>query len=379
VPRRPRLDGLSEAPPAVHTVRGPVEPADLGRVLMHEHLVCDVYRVTGVLDHVLNDVALAIEELAPARAAGVTALVECTTVDMGRDVAALERISAASGVHVVAGTGWYRQPFYPPEIDRLRVEDLADIMVGELVDGIAGGGRAGVIGEIGAHLDYLTAQEERVLRAAARAHRVTGAPITTHASMYPVGVEQVRILEQEGVDPAKVVVGHCDTYLDRAYHERLLAWGAYVQFDTIARHHMNPDARRAEALVRAARGRVGEAAAAVERSLPPVRSRRVRWTRLRGHGDDVLRPPPRPGCASAGPRPDDDRQPALGPGLVRAAAGGVAERRPSRTVRSTWRPGSRCSSKRFNAAAGSRSSSTLGCVRSRRIDIGLNRFKVGHP
>jgi phosphotriesterase-related protein len=249
VPRRPRLDGLSEAPPTVHTVRGPVEPADLGRVLMHEHLVCDVYRVTGVLNHVLNDVALAIEELAPARAAGVTALVECTTVDMGRDVAALQRISAASGVHVVAGTGWYRQPFYPPEIDRLRVEDLADIMVGELVDGIVGGVRAGVIGEIGAHLDYLTAQEERVLRAAARAHRVTGAPITTHASMYPVGVEQVRILEQEGVDPAKVVVGHCDTYLDRAYHERLLAWGAYVQFDTIARNHMNPDARRAEALV----------------------------------------------------------------------------------------------------------------------------------
>ena len=217
---------------------------------MHEHLICDVYRWSGNLDHVLNDLDLAVEELALAGAAGVTTLVECTTVDMGRDVAALRRISERSRVHVVAGTGWYRQPFYPPEIDRRRVDELAEVMTTELVEGIDGGPGAGVIGEIGAHLDYLTAQEERVLRAAARAQVATGAPLTTHASMYPVGLEQVRVLEDEGVDPARVVIGHCDTYLEFAYHERLLAWGAYVQFDTVARNHMNPDARRAEALVR---------------------------------------------------------------------------------------------------------------------------------
>lgn len=174
---------------------------------------------------------------------------ECTTTDMGRDLAGLRRISVASGMHVIAGSGWYRQPYYPPEIDRRRTDELAAIIVSELTEGTPAGIRPGIIGEIGAHLDYLTAQEERVLRAAARAQRATGAPVTTHASMYPVGVEQVRILEEEGVDPSRVIIGHCDTYLDLGYHRRLLEWGAYVAFDTVAREHMNPDARRAEAFV----------------------------------------------------------------------------------------------------------------------------------
>ena len=166
-------------------------PADLGRTLPHEHVFCDFYRVTGVLDHLLNDEALALDELAALAKAGGRALVEVSTPDLGRDPAALRRVSERSGLHVVMGTGWYRQPYYPPEIDRTPVEALAARMIGELVDGVDGTGiRAGIIGEIGAHLGYLTAQEERVLRAAARAQRATGAPLSTHASMYPVGLAQ---------------------------------------------------------------------------------------------------------------------------------------------------------------------------------------------
>jgi phosphotriesterase-related protein len=152
-------------------------------------------------------------------------------------------------LHIVMSTGWYRQPFYPPEIDRTSTQALADRMIRDLTGGVDGTGlRAGIIGEIGANLDYMTAQEERVFRASARAHRATGAPITTHASMYPVGVAQLALLREEDVDPSRVVIGHCDTYLDRDYHLALLRAGAYVQFDTVGRQHMNPDERRADAL-----------------------------------------------------------------------------------------------------------------------------------
>jgi phosphotriesterase-related protein len=236
--------------PSIHTVLGPVAPDALGRTLMHEHLLCDFYRVTGDLNQLLNDRALACEELAYLKKSGGSALVECTTPDFGRDPEGLRHVSEETGLHIVMGTGWYRQPFYPPEIDRSTVNDLTTIMVRELTEGVGETGvRAGIIGEIGVDLDYATAQEERVLRAAARAQRVTGAPLTTHASMYPVGLVQLEILREEGVDPSRVIIGHCDTYLALDYHLKLLEAGAYVQFDTVARTHMNPDERRAGALV----------------------------------------------------------------------------------------------------------------------------------
>ena len=235
---------------AIWTVQGPIQPDALGPTLTHEHILCDFYRVTGQLDHLLNDEALAVEELKHFAAAGGSGVVECTTIDLGRDVEGLRRIAAHTGLHLIAGTGWYRQPFYPPAIDRLPTNDLAQRMIDDLTRGVGETGiRAGIIGEIGVNVDYATAQEERVLRAAARAQRATGAPLTTHASMYPVGLTQLALLAEEGVDPARVIIGHCDTYLDRDYHLAILASGAYVQFDTIGRVHMNPDARRADALV----------------------------------------------------------------------------------------------------------------------------------
>jgi phosphotriesterase-related protein len=235
----------------IHTVRGLVPPEALGRTLPHEHIFCDFYRVSGQVVHLLNDEDVAREELGYLLAAGGTCLVEVTPPDLGRNPAGLRRMAEATGLHIVMGTGWYRQPFYPPEIDRLSTNALAEIMVRELTVGVDETDiRAGIIGEIGVNRDYATAAEERVLRASARAHLQTGAPISTHASMFPVGLVQLEILREEGVDLSRVVIGHADTYLDHGYHTAVLQAGAYLQFDSIARDHMYPDARRADALVR---------------------------------------------------------------------------------------------------------------------------------
>ncbi len=234
----------------IHTVLGEIEPSALGRTLTHEHIFCDFYRVTGRLNELLNDEALAVDELAALTAAGGTALVEVTTPDMGRNPEGLRRVAETTGLHIIMGTGWYRQPYYPPEIDSLSTNALAGRMIRELTEGIGDTDiRAGIIGEIGINLDYATAQEERVLRAAARAQKATGAPLTTHASMYPVGLVQLDILKNEDVDFSRVIIGHCDTYLDQSYHLTMLQAGAYVQFDTVGRNHMNPDTRRADAFV----------------------------------------------------------------------------------------------------------------------------------
>ena len=235
---------------SIQTVLGPVDPEELGRTLMHEHVLCDFYRISGNSDQLLNDEQLAVDELAYLVQAGGTALVECTTLDLARDPGGLRRIAKRTGLHIIMSTGWYRQPFYPEAIDRTPTGQIAQQFIRELTEGVDNTDiRAGIIAEIGVNLDYATAQEERVLRAAARAQRATGAALSTHASMYPVGLVQLEIFEQEGADLDKVIIGHCDTYLHQAYHLAVLKTGAYVQFDTIGRSHMNPDDRRADALV----------------------------------------------------------------------------------------------------------------------------------
>ncbi|WP_456694973.1 phosphotriesterase family protein [Aeromicrobium sp. P5_D10] len=246
-------------PPVIHALDRTVSPSSVGRVLPHEHLLCDFSAVTGQLDHILNDVALAVDEVQCLVDLGVTCLVEVTPPDLGRRPADLARIAAESGLDIVMGTGWYRGSFYPSQLERTSTQQMAEAMVVELVEGVDGTAfKAGVIGEIGVDRDFVSGIEERVLRASGRASNLTGAPITTHTGVYPVGIDQLDILAEEGVDPERIIIGHVDMCLDIDYHRELLRRGAFVQFDTIGRTHLNPDERRAQILVQLLREGWGE-------------------------------------------------------------------------------------------------------------------------
>jgi predicted metal-dependent phosphotriesterase family hydrolase len=216
----------------VMTVRGEVAPDDLGVVLPHEHLLSDLlreYRSSGTL----NDETLAGQELARFATAGGGTVVDLTTDEIGRDPAALRRISEVTGVHIVMGCGHYRDPYLDRAwFDRNSADEIAALLVSEFTDGVRGTGvRPGIIGEIGSDRGDVSATEERSFRAAARAHVATGLSISTHAARKPVGLAQLAILEHEGVDPGRVVVGHCDTVPDPRYHLELARRGCFVEFD----------------------------------------------------------------------------------------------------------------------------------------------------
>jgi phosphotriesterase-related protein len=218
----------------VMSVTGPVEVSDLGVVLPHEHVFADLvreYRGTGLL----NDEHLARQELGLLREAGGQTLVDLTLDEIGRDPAALERVARASGVTIIMGCGHYRDPYLNREwFDRHAVDAIAEQMVADIEEGVGQTGvRAGVIGEIGADKWYISAAEERSFRAAARAHLRTGLTISTHAARWPVGLEQLRLLGEEGVDPRRVIVGHADTVPIPDYHLALARQGSYVSFDSI--------------------------------------------------------------------------------------------------------------------------------------------------
>lgn len=258
----------------VVTALGPVPSEELGTVLPHEHLFINLTRDRQA-DGLLADANLIVRELSAFRELGGGALFDLTSAELTRgaapdacqtkpgppgtrdpaNVRALRAVSQESGLHIVLGTGHYRDPFLDRDwFDRHDVDAIAEELVRDLTEGFPGTDvRAGLIGEVGADKWYISAAEERSLRAAARAHRATGAAIYTHAAPWPVGLPQLELLISEGVDPSLIAIGHCDLVTTPGYIEEISQRGAYIGIDTICTSQPSEVRRRVEqvmALVR---------------------------------------------------------------------------------------------------------------------------------
>ena len=217
-------------------MRGPVPAADIGFTLPHEHTAIALWHIPNRWDYweLSRDEEIAAAELARFRAAGGSSLVDLTLPGVGRDPARLAGLSEQTGLHIVMGAGWYRGAYYPAEalIDRRSVDDLASELIREATDGVAETGiKPGIIGEVGTDKPWVSALEERVHRAVARAARQTGLAITTHSVMSPVGLDQLRLFEEEGMDPSRVVIGHADSYPSLDYYLEIVGRGANLEFD----------------------------------------------------------------------------------------------------------------------------------------------------
>ncbi len=233
--------------PRVMTVSGPIPPDRVGFTLPHEHTGIHLWQIAGRWDYweLTPDELLLAEELRDFRRRGGSTLVDLTLPGVGRDPERLRQLASRTGVQIVMGTGWYRGAYYPAEalIDRRSVDDLAAELVGEFRDGVARTGvHPGIIGEIGTDKPWVSALEERVHRAAARASKETGMAISTHAVMSPVGLAQLRIFEEEGADPARVVIGHADSYPVLDHYLAILDRGANLEFDFIGHRFASEEA-----------------------------------------------------------------------------------------------------------------------------------------
>lgn len=222
----------------VMTVEGHIAPDDLGFTLMHEHLLTRFWHATHRYDlaGMPEDDRYIVEELADLTGTGCKSLVDVTPVGINRKPDALRDLARRSGIQVIMGCGWYRDHYYPAsaEIDRRSVDSLADELVAEIEQGAEGTGvRPGIIGEIGTEKFWMSPTEERVHRAAGRAAATTGLAIMTHSFASDIGLWQLKVLTEEGVDPARVIIGHADSYRIRSYHEALLGAGATLEFDTL--------------------------------------------------------------------------------------------------------------------------------------------------
>ncbi|MCY4371157.1 MAG: hypothetical protein OXF41_17435 [bacterium] len=232
----------------VMTVTGPVDVADLGFTLMHEHIFLDLMRDAWIFTNLLNDPELAGIELDMLRRAGGATVVDLTSGGLREfdnpimfDQATLKplppplavrRAAERSRLKIIMGAGWYHENYYKPRLWDLSTDQLTEEIIAELSDGMEGTDvKAGIIGEIGAQYNRLSAIEERVLRAAARAQIETGAGLTTHTTRGVGGLEQLDVLEQEGVDLERVVLAHSGGQPYPRYHAEIARRGACVSFD----------------------------------------------------------------------------------------------------------------------------------------------------
>jgi predicted metal-dependent phosphotriesterase family hydrolase len=221
----------------VMTVRGAVEPQALGVTLSHDHVIIDAWDFQKPrYDVIFDDESIMLEEVQRYRELGGATICDPTNIGIGRNPRALRRISEASGVNIVMGAGWYREVVYPKYLYETATDDLAEMLVREILDGVDGSGiRPGFIGEIGTERGAFSPANERVFRAAGRAHVRTGCPILTHTTHWgELAIEQLDLLAEEGVAAEHVVISHLGDRRGITWWLPIADRGAWLNIDNLA-------------------------------------------------------------------------------------------------------------------------------------------------
>ncbi|MET0844261.1 MAG: aryldialkylphosphatase [Mycetocola sp.] len=240
--------------PFVRTVLGDVPAGDLGRVNYHEHL----FQVSPLLPgDELTDERASQDEAAALAASGFDTMVDATPLGLGRDPAAVARISSATGLTVVATTGAHRDAHYAADfwLRDLDAAGLTALFLDDLVTGmpasdgsadraVGPGGEAVRAGVLKAGIDYwaISTFERTVLDAIAGAHAETGAPVMVHLEFCTAAHEVLDLLERGGVASNRVALAHADRNPDAGLHLELAARGAFLGYDGMARPRTRTDA-----------------------------------------------------------------------------------------------------------------------------------------
>lgn len=236
-------------PAMVVTVLGPIAPDQLGVTDAHDHLFL---RTPALPGQEFDDAGRAVEEVEEAKRGGLQAIVEVTPIGCGRRPAGMRAVAEATGVRVVAATGYHRDAHYPEShwVREASVELLAQRILTDLKEGMhpddwlteapLDPARAGVI-KAGASYQHISRLEERRLVAAAMGHRETGAAILVHAEIGTCGHQIVDLLTREGVRPDRIILAHLDRNPDLELHSELAMRGVMLEYDTPGRIKYRPD------------------------------------------------------------------------------------------------------------------------------------------
>ncbi|MCM3714334.1 phosphotriesterase-related protein [Alkalihalobacillus oceani] len=233
----------------VQTVTGEVEINDFNYILMHEHLQIgytgwhlDPFSPKYIRKEIIDR---AVDRLQELKTYGVDCMVDPCTMELGRDPELMAEVSQRSGVRIICSTGFdleARGKLFA--IQRLSWEEILEIYLKEITDGIGETGiRPGII-KAATGYNRITEYEEMCLKAASHASRISGIPIITHTEHGTMGPEQVQLFKSEGVNLQKCIIGHCCANHNLDYQLSILDEGALVGFDRFGNEHFSKDRLR---------------------------------------------------------------------------------------------------------------------------------------
>lgn len=220
-----------------------------GYTLMHEHITIDLSGVKKDTDCQLDCYEETVKEFKNLYAHGVRRIVDVTNDGMGRNTDYVLNVEKETGIRIVQSTGFYKEPFLPDRVYTQTVQELADWMIDEVRNGVEGGTKAGMIGEIGTSKNTMTPMEQKVFDAAIIAAKETGMPIYTHTTLGTYAPEQAAYFKAAGLPLNRIVLGHIDLSGDLDYIRRVLDTGISIGFDTVGKNNYFPDAKRVEYLM----------------------------------------------------------------------------------------------------------------------------------
>ena len=215
----------------INSVLGPMDTPKLGFTLMHEHIMFGFPSISDYPELLGCDpLKRGIESLKKAKEGGIDTIVDATTSDLGRDVTMLAEVSRRSDVNIIATTGWWLET--PRLLSGIPIDKLAKAFIRDIQKGIRGTDiKAGML-KSASDISGLQPEEEPMLRAVARAHLETGVPLMIHSyAPGQVGLQQMAILREEGVDLKRVKIDHCNDTTDIEYLLLLLEQGCYLGLD----------------------------------------------------------------------------------------------------------------------------------------------------
>jgi phosphotriesterase-related protein len=234
----------------VITVTGPRAASTLGVIDAHDHLLIDS---PGLPGQGFADIARSTAEARDGVASGISTLVEMTPIGLGRDPAGLRAISEASGLAVIAASGFHRDAHYPDGswVYDAPIELLRDRIVTDLTVGMHPAdwhdaslaldpARAGAI-KGGASYHHVSRAEHRRLEAIGAASAATGAAVLVHTEIGTAGHEIVDLLEAAGATTDRIALAHLDRNPDWELHAEIAARGVTLEYDTVGRTKYHPD------------------------------------------------------------------------------------------------------------------------------------------
>jgi len=249
--------------PTVQTVRGPIDTADLGRTLMHEHvfvLSTEHQQNYGTGDWWNEEerVADAVGKLNELAALGIDTIVDPTVWGLGRYLPRVQRVAEQTRLNIIVATGLYTYdevPFQylnrgPGRLVDTPIDPMVTDFLRDLRTGVADTGVRAAFLKCVVESKGLTPGVDRILRAVAAAHRETGAPITVHSSAAArTGRLAVQVLRAEAVDLTKVVIGHAGDSNDLDYLRELADAGCLLGMDRFGLDRYNPTGKRVDTIV----------------------------------------------------------------------------------------------------------------------------------